>query len=652
MKFLNSFSIRTQLLVPILACFALTIGGFTLIAHHSATDIGLTGIENTTEVGIRSLAATYTAAGSNITLTGTPAIVERIVWPNMPTSLDFNPADEAGEISETDLTVFRRDGADDYIRIATTITQENSAVRAIGTALAEGEVLDAIRAGEHFQGVADILGQEHFVYYQPVVDASGQVIGAFASAFALSELQADMAGSMQKKIIAAFVALLAAAAVTLLVTGSVLRPIRKATTAIQRLSEGQLEDDIPGNERGDEVGEISRGLHRLQASMIEARDLRERSSRNAEEQKVVVDALNQALTDLAKLDLKAHIPNDPDSPFPESFEVMRVSFNNFVDRLADTILEIGGETADLTKSARALDQTADDLSRRSASQAATLEESTAALTELTSSVQSAASRAADVKAAVDKNLEATEKAGVVVADAVYAMNEIEKSSDEIRTIIAVIEDIAFQTNLLALNAGVEAARAGDAGRGFAVVATEVRQLSQRASDSAQQIQTLITNSGQQVANGSVLVGNAGDALKQIIERIASISEYIDEIASAAQNQSIGIQELAAGVRELDQVTQSNSAVAQQTSDASSYLRQRGDALALHVEKFQLPSQDHAADHACADDTPSQAEPKPPTSSDPDTSADNVDARASVPDETPAPYFRAATAASNTIWKDF
>jgi methyl-accepting chemotaxis protein len=190
---------------------------------------------------------------------------------------------------------------------------------------------------------------------------------------------------------------------------------------------------------------------------------------------------------------------------------------------------------------------------------------------------------------MDKNRRATEETGVIVSDAVSAMAKIEKSSNEINVIISVIGDIAFQTNLLALNAGVEAARAGEAGRGFAVVATEVRQLSQRATDSAQQIKDLILSSNEHVSEGSSLVNKAGEALLRMVDQITAASDQIGKIASATKDQSQGLRDLSGGVAEIDSVTQSNAAIAQETSLASSELRENVAALNQEVVKFRTES---------------------------------------------------------------
>jgi methyl-accepting chemotaxis protein len=197
------------------------------------------------------------------------------------------------------------------------------------------------------------------------------------------------------------------------------------------------------------------------------------------------------------------------------------------------------------------------LSRRTENQAASLEETAAALDEITATLKKSAEGARHASEVV-ANADGDAKRGAgVVKQAIDAMDAIAKSSQQIGQIISVIDEITFQTNLLALNAGVEAARAGDAGRGFAVVASEVRALAQRSAEAAREIKGLISTSGTLVGSGVKLVAETGKALERILVQVSEINRVVADIASGAQEQATGLQQVNIAVNQMDQTTQGN-----------------------------------------------------------------------------------------------
>jgi methyl-accepting chemotaxis protein len=300
----------------------------------------------------------------------------------------------------------------------------------------------------------------------------------------------------------------------------------------------------------------------------------------------VVNDLRGGLSRLAEGDLTSHITSTADDPFPADYDVLRQSYNTVLDRVSDVIDQVTGIARDVRDSAAEIADASRELSGRAETQAATLEQSAAALTELTQSVASTAERASMAQEASFGNRTGAERGAGIVRDAVTAMQGIERGSEQITRIIGVIDDIAFQTNLLALNAGVEAARAGDAGRGFAVVASEVRLLAQRASESAREIKALISDSTQQVGQGSALVRHAGESLAEILGRANEAASLVADIAMAASEQARGLAEVNSGVGQLDHVTQQNSAVAEETSAAAATLQSRSEDLIVALSGFR------------------------------------------------------------------
>jgi methyl-accepting chemotaxis protein len=256
-----------------------------------------------------------------------------------------------------------------------------------------------------------------------------------------------------------------------------------------------------------------------------------------------------------------------------------------MEQLQNTMAVIGQASDGIRSGTNEISMASDDLSRRTENQAASLEQAAAALGEITATVRRSSEGAIQAKRAVNSAKSGAEQSGVIVSQAVAAMSEIESSSRQITQIIGVIDEIAFQTNLLALNAGVEAARAGDAGRGFAVVASEVRALAQRSAEAAKEIKGLISESSRQVASGVDLVGQTGQALKRIVEEVAEINDLVSQIAASAEEQSIGLQEVNTTVVQMDQVTQQNAAMVEQSTAASRQLADETTNLQALIGRF-------------------------------------------------------------------
>ena len=299
-----------------------------------------------------------------------------------------------------------------------------------------------------------------------------------------------------------------------------------------------------------------------------------------------LESLSTALARVSQGDLTARLEE-----LPEMFRAVGDDFQVMCDCIGQAIAGVSTSSEQIRIGSSEIRAASDDLAQRTESQAAAIEESAAALNQLTSGVQSAAQGAGEVNRSVTEAEAEAREGGKVVAEAVEAMDGIQKSAQEIGAFVNVIDSIAFQTNLLALNAGVEAARAGDAGKGFAVVANEVRALAQRSAEAAQNIKELIDSSGQQVERGVSLVGRTGEVFARIIDKVSGITSLASEISGLAHNQASQLAQVNSAIGDMDRMTQQNAAMVEETTAAARNLAQQAEDLAGLVHMFKLAGHD-------------------------------------------------------------
>ncbi|MFM2281643.1 MAG: hypothetical protein RLZZ444_3874 [Pseudomonadota bacterium] len=425
---------------------------------------------------------------------------------------------------------------------------------------------------------------------------------ALADALALDSELAERNGfdTLMQAVVSAVI-VLAGMLGMWLVARSISGPISSMTGAMRRLADGDTSTDIPGMDRVDEIGRMAGTVAVFRANAIEKERIEQEAeanrslseterlareaqkAREAADSQFVVDQLAEGLAKLADGDVAYRL----DRPFVDHLDSLRHDFNNSVGRLQSALQNVAENARAIDGGANEIRSAADDLSRRTEQQASSLEETAAALEEITTTVKDSARRAEEAGALVNRTRKGAEKAGDIVRSAVAAMKHIEKSSLEISNIIGVIDEIAFQTNLLALNAGVEAARAGDAGKGFAVVASEVRELAQRSANAAKEIKSLIMTSGDQVRNGVALVDDTGQSLEAIVDEVKQINRLVEAIVESSREQSSGIQEINGAVNLMDQSTQQNAAMVEQSTAASHSLAREAAALNALIGQFRI-----------------------------------------------------------------
>ena len=393
-----------------------------------------------------------------------------------------------------------------------------------------------------------------------------------------------------------------AVAISLLVSSrGITGPIARLSTRMVSLAGGQTREEIDGVDRKDEVGQMAQAVAVFRENALErirleqeadanrslsekeriARD--EQKAKEAADTQFAVDNLANGLSRLSDGDVSYRISQ----PFVAHLDTVRENFNASAEKLQSALTRVAENARGIDAGANEIRAAADDLAKRTEQQAASVEETAAALEEITTTVKDSTRRAQEAGHLVAKARTGAEQSGEVVRKAVVAMERIEKSSGEISNIISVIDEIAFQTNLLALNAGVEAARAGEAGKGFAVVAQEVRELAQRSASAAKDIKGLISTSNTQVQEGVELVGETGRALETIVAEVQEINRHVMAIVEAAQEQSSGLQQINTAVNQMDQDTQKNAAMVEETTAASHGLAREASSLNQLLGQFKL-----------------------------------------------------------------
>jgi methyl-accepting chemotaxis protein len=411
----------------------------------------------------------------------------------------------------------------------------------------------------------------------------------------------DRASLLQQAL--AGILLVVGVALATIIGRGIARPIIRMTDAMARLAAGEKTIEIPARGRGDEIGAMARAvqvfkenalhaeaLEREQAAALVTRaaeDVRVRSETQeaaaAAAATLVVGSIGAGLSRLAAGDLTYRL----NTALPPAYEQLRSDLNDAMSQLQSVVQGIVVNTGALRSGTGEIAQAADNLSQRTEQQAASLEQTAAALDEITATVSKTADGAKLAGVVVARARSDAEHSGQVVLQAVAAMGEIEASSRKVGQIIGVIDEIAFQTNLLALNAGIEAARVGDAGRGFAVVASEVRVLAHRSATAAREIKALVSDSAKQVGVGVALVDETGQALARIVAQVTEVDVVVREIAASASEQAIGLHEVNTAINQMDQATQQNAAMVEQSTAASHALARETEQLAQLTGRFQL-----------------------------------------------------------------
>ncbi len=601
MSFLRNTSIRTKILSLVASIVVVGVGGAAIMASgYKEADASYSTFI------AEDLSAAMEIARSTTSLLASQAAVYQIVHLDAEGEKQLNPIQSYDEGKST---IFRRltKAKELDAHAAADVDRFSDRAKAIYAAFDKIIALDGQGKTTEATALLVSINNDITSWRNDLRDwNNNRVTSLKDESDALSEQTNSLILSIFAVLGLAFAAVVAAA--LYISSRGIIGPIDALRRRMLSLAEGKTEDEIPGIGRRDEVGEMADAVAVFRDNAIERIRLeteadanrslseKERLQREADnakaaaEVKFAVDNLAGALSRLADGDVSYRI----DQSFAESLDQVRHDFNHSADKLQTALKAVAQNARGIDAGANEIKSAADDLAKRTEQQAAAVEETAAALEEITTTVKDSTRRAQEAGELVARTRRGAEQSGDVVRRAVASMEKIEKSSAEISSIIGVIDEIAFQTNLLALNAGVEAARAGEAGKGFAVVAQEVRELAQRSATAAKEIKALISASNGQVQEGVQLVGETGKALETIVAEVHEINRHVSAIVEAAQEQSSGLQQINTAVNQMDQDTQKNAAMVEESTAASHGLAREVASLNELLSQFKLANGGNAA----------------------------------------------------------
>ncbi|MCR6635224.1 methyl-accepting chemotaxis protein [Devosia sp.] len=582
-------------------------------------------------------AATNKAGGTVVNWGDDGALGQVTLWALLP-FFDTELVDGISRVTggETAIYIADKDTKDLVINTTTLVDEAGASLK--GQIMdPQGAVMTAMKEGRSWLGEETIGGETYYAAYHPVVREDGAVAGAILVGETLEAIEQSVQGMMVLMLTIAMVTTLVLGVLGYLLSLVITRPLPRIAAAMGAIAEGRFETDVPYVQRGNEVGAMARAVEVFRESGLKVAQMTEaeaaRIIRDSEDRQAMMIELQRAFGDVVDAAIDGDFSRRVPEQFPDAelnglaksvntlvgsvdrglgetgavlnalantdltqrmqgehrgaFAKLKADINAVAEKLTDIVTQFRSTSGALKAATGEILSGANDLSERTTRQAATIEETSAAMEQLTSTVMGNAARARDASANAAQVTQTAEHGGLAMQDATEAMERITQSSAKISNIIGMIDDVAFQTNLLALNASVEAARAGDAGKGFAVVAVEVRRLAQSAAQASAEVKVLIEQSAGEVASGSRLVEEAASKLASVLGAIRDNTVSLEAIARASREQAGAIEEISTAVRQMDEMTQHNAALVEQTNAAIEQTEAQASELDRIVDIFRL-----------------------------------------------------------------
>ena len=630
--------LSTTILMTIIGSVALTIAAISIGLYMYLSSRTAQMALDSQYQNIRTAATVLEKSLDGVSVEWADGEVSGVTIATFPEFPDNIMIDEIGRATGETATIFAWDDeTQDFWRKTTNIEKPDGS-RAVGTQLgATGAVYPVVTRGELFLGQAVILGKDYYTAYLPITDVDGKITGILYVGVEKAKIDSVQSGSMYMLFLIAGSVFVVVGTVVFFVARALIKPLTRLVRVMGDVIEKPDETHVPYIEHSNELGDMARAVEVFRENTIKVRKMTEEEEAQAERnraerarmmeelqsqfgvvvhaaiagdfsQRVEADfpdaAINSlagsvndlvetvdrglgetgtVLAALAETDLSRRVTGS----YEGAFDKLKNDTNAVADKLVEIVGQIKQTSRGLKTATGEILSGANDLSERTTKQAATIEETSAAMEQLAHTVMANAKKAEEASDKSRAVSQTAEEGGEVMTQANGAMEQITHSSAKISNIIGMIDDIAFQTNLLALNASVEAARAGEAGKGFAVVAVEVRRLAQSAAEASSEVKALIEQSASEVANGSRLVASAAEKLSAMLEAVKENSTLMQGIAHDSREQASAIDEVNTAVRQMDEMTQHNAALVEETNAAIEQTESQASELDRIVDVFTL-----------------------------------------------------------------
>ena len=638
-RLLGNVRMTTTILVLVLASIIgsiAAVSGAIYVTLH-AQSLADSRLQQETNLGIAATVLERRISGSVLNWNDDGTMASFQSWA-IPPFYDTEVIDSVTRVTRQDAAIYVLENeTGDLVAKTTSITLPDDS-RAVGSVLpADSPAVMQLMQAEPVLDTLSIEGITYFAALQPIQKANGDVMGAILVGTPLIHVEASANDVLGLVGMVGGAAIVGFGLLGFVASRVITRPIPRLAGAMDVIAEGDYDVEVPFIDLGNEVGAMARAVEVFRENGLRVSRMTEaeaaRIVADEENRRRMMSELQGAFGEVVDAAVAGDFSRRVTAEFPdEELNVLAASVNNLVstfergvsevgevlgamadtdlsrrmagdyegafarlkadtnavaDRLTEVVLQLRHTSGSLKTATGEILSGANDLSERTTRQAATIEETSAAMEQLAATVMANAERARDASLNAAKVTRAAEEGGAVMDQATEAMERITQSSGKISNIIGMIDDIAFQTNLLALNASVEAARAGDAGKGFAVVAVEVRRLAQSAASASADVKALIEQSGGEVTTGSKLVDEAAGKLAAMLDAIRDNTASLEAIARDSAEQATSIEEVNAAVRTMDEMTQHNAALVEETNAAIEQTEAQASELDRIVDIFAI-----------------------------------------------------------------